>query len=71
MEAATASAILFLGFHGATTLGLTSYPALEAGIAITHEQAPTFALDFKLKAPISRAESLSVEVAGRWTPWRF
>lgn len=60
-----------VGYHGAFAIGLTSYPAAEARVSLTHDNVPNTAIVFKVKAPISKPETVSFEAGVFLSLWRF
>lgn len=64
-------AVALATYHGALTVGLTTYPALEAKFALTNERAPNVSVETILTAPISRPEPVGLKLGIHLTVWRF
>ena len=58
-------------FHGALTVGITSYPALESRFSVSPGGNRDVALSLVAVAPISKSEPLSLAVGAHITIWRF
>ena len=58
-------------FHGALTVGLTTYPALESRFTLQTELLPAAAVEILAKAPVSKAEPLTLQAGVHLTIWQF
>lgn len=59
-------------WHGAVTVGITSYPALETRVIVEPPKLiPPLAVEVALIAPISRAEPIALRAGAHITLLRF
>ena len=58
-------------WHGALTVGLTTYPALESRFALTNEAIPAVTIDLVAQDPIGKPEPLTLKAGIHLKVWAF
>ena len=58
-------------WHGALTIGLTTYPALESRFALTTEAFPAMTIDLVAQNPIGKSEPLALKAGIHLKVWGF
>lgn len=58
-------------WHGALTIGMTTYPALESKLAISSTIQPSVSIELLAKAAIGKPEPFTLQAGVHATVWRF